>query len=169
MVAIELPQELVGQIRILQREFADKYGSAAALKPPVHITVSRPVHLDIEDLNTYRNLLRSVVMQAKPLNLILEGFDFFIVNRVVFIRVRHDDGLAEIHHRFEEVWYGKPSTRFSPHITIGYRNIDEAIFKTVMADYQQRNFEGAFTAMEVRLWKHESGYWKTLEQLPLIA
>lgn len=87
MAALEPPPSIAKTIRLLQVEFAARYGSKAALKPPVHITLSPPVYLDEEALGQYRSALLEVSKNAGPFGISLRDFSFFKNNRVLFIRV----------------------------------------------------------------------------------
>jgi len=58
---------------------------------------------------------------------------------------------------------------YRPHITIGYRNIDVETFKKIMEDYTGRLYSGSFVVDNVRLWKHEAGYWNTIAQMNLLS
>ncbi|MCZ2100777.1 MAG: 2'-5' RNA ligase family protein [Chitinophagales bacterium] len=166
MAAIEPPSDLAASIRLLQEEFAGCYGSAAALKPPVHITFSPPVHLDHPELEHYSSLLKEVALQTSPIELQLDGFDFFIKNKVVFIRVVPHALLNAMHQDFERKWQNKDALPYRPHITIGYRNLDTAIFKDIVKDYSKRTFKDKLGVNNLHLWQHTDGRWKTIDSMP---
>ncbi|KXK40756.1 MAG: 2'-5' RNA ligase [Bacteroidetes bacterium OLB9] len=167
MAAIEPPSDLANAIRHLQEEFANLYGSAAALKPPVHITFSPPIHLDNGALQLYSGALKEVSGRAAPMVLQLNGFGFFIKNKVVFISVMPHLQLNTLHQDFESQWYNNHDLpTYRPHITIGYRNLDTATFKKIMKDYSARTFNSQFEVNAIHLWQHIEGRWNTIETMP---
>jgi len=169
ITAIEPPVELAENIRILQRAFADNYGFPVALRPPVHITFTPPVHLNDAELNRYTNRLSETAQQTRQFEVVLEGFGFFHQARVVYIRVNQQPHLEEMHQLFTAGLAGDFRQVYRPHITIGYRNIDVETFKKIMEDYTGRLYSGSFVVDNVRLWKHEAGYWNTIAQMNLLS
>lgn len=166
MSAFEPPIGLGDEIRALQQTFANLYGSAAALKPPVHITFSPPVHLDNEQLLIYKTNLRYVAAQTIPFEVELDSFDFFKKNRVVFIRVLANQALQEMYKTFQILIGNDLNQRYIPHFTIGYRKIEEDIFEKIIEDYTDQTFKARFKVSKLNLWKHENGSWKTIESMP---
>jgi 2'-5' RNA ligase len=166
MSAFEPPIVLADEIRILQQTFANLYGSGAALKPPVHITFSPPIHLDNEQLLIYKTNLRSVAAKTIPFEVELDSFDFFKKNRVVFIRVLANQALQEMYKAFLILMGSNLNQRYSPHFTIGYRKIEEDTFEKIIEDYTVRTFKAHFTISKLNVWKHENGSWKTIESMP---
>lgn len=165
MSAFVPPPALTNEIRRVQHAFTSKYGSAAALKPPVHITFSPPVNLDEVALKIYRSQLKFIADKSTPFEIVLDGFDFFSRNRVVFIRIVENTSLIKMHEMFQMALTAEKSA-YHPHITIGYRKIEAPTFKMIMDDYQHQRFNGKFEVNQLHLWKYEGGQWKTIETMP---
>lgn len=166
MAAIRLPDSLAGHVRSLQREFAENYGSAAALRPPVHITVSPPEHIDALQIQTYSSNLAIAASKSDAFEIIMDGFDFFKKNRVVFIRVRDNRKLNELVFQFKSLQKITDNILYHPHVTIGYRNLTEEVFNRIVSDYEFRSFNDKFLANRVELWKHNGQFWETIESYP---
>lgn len=166
MSAIVPPAELAEKIRRLQREFADKYGSAAALKPPVHITFGPPEYLDEAGLERYVRLLDSVAGGAHYFSIVLNGFGFFVKNKVLFVKAKAGKPIFELYLRFNPQRAMPDSRPYHPHITIGYRKILPATFVQIMKDYKERLFEGKFIASGLQLWQHTDECWQAIKEFP---
>ncbi len=167
MSAIQIQPPLSDEIRALQREFAELYGSPAALKPPVHITVGPPIHLPEPDLEHYKRSLEKATAVTPPFGLELDGFDFFEKNRVVFVKVESNKILESLVDIFNESQGIKPKRKYHPHVTIGYRNISPETYKEIKSDYRKRTFLARIQIGSVQLWKHENGFWNTIAKYPL--
>lgn len=166
MTAIVPPKMLGEEIRALQQEFAVRYGSAAALRPPVHLTFSPPEYLDEEEFKEYKAQLERVCKATSPFEIELRGFGFFVKNRVVFIEAASGASLLKIVHSFRHARNKVDSRPYHPHITIGYRNILPEVFEKIMTEYFDKQFSGGFTIDQLEIWKYDQKNWKTIEQLP---
>lgn len=166
MAALEPPEKVSSEIRMLQTEFVEKFGSAAALKPPVHITFSPPEQLSETELETYRRQIKNISQKYGPMNIEIDGFDFFEKNRVLFLRVKENAQLLEMQNSFA---FGKtnPDRRtYHPHITIGYRKILPEIFENIIREYQDRDFHKIFQVNSIQLWRYENKSWNTIQRFP---
>lgn len=167
MAALEPPPSIAKTIRLLQEEFAARYRSKAALKPPVHITLSPPVYLDEEALGQYRSGLLEVSKNGRPFGITLRDFGFFKNNRVLFIRVSSSVQLSNLQKEFNDKLKHPDGRPYQPHITIGYRDLSAAIFEEIMKRYSMQSFNTQFTINSIRLWKHNGVSWETIEEFPL--
>lgn len=156
------PAGLAQEIRTLQQEFADRYGTAAALKPPVHTTFSPPEHLDPSGADDYQQQLTEVCKEAVPFEITLSGFDCFLKNKVMFIAVAPCEPLMKLEQAFRSRKNSKETRPYHPHITIGYRNMLPEVFERAVEDYKSRTFNASFMVDALYVWKHEGGMWKTV-------
>lgn len=165
MVAIEPPPPLAQKIRQLQKEFAERYDSRAALKPPVHITVKPPFLLEENDVDVFREQLADFTARQPSFHVQLKGFGFFMRNRVVFLEPAPNPALFDLHAAFQR-GFGGEERPYHPHITIGYRDLKPACFEKAVMEYQDRPFSAEFPVNALHFWKHEGGRWQTTGVLP---
>lgn len=165
MIAIEPPAELSEKIRIIQRKFSETFGSAAALKPPVHITFKPPFRIDSELQKDYEKSVEGFCKNQKSLVVELNGFRFFKRNRVAFIFVTRNDILEKMYYSFESS-EEKNKKPYHAHITIGYRNLSDETFKEIMKFYRDLPFYGSFPVNGLNLWTHNGKAWKNISFFP---
>lgn len=161
MTAIVPPTQLATKIRDLQHEFSDKYGSAAALRPPVHITITPPHHLEEQEVTAFMQSVKNLP-NRNSYGISIDGFAFFKRNRVLFLRVLQNETLAKIQTNLSKLLNVSENRPYRPHITIGYRDISQSTFEEIVRDYQSRPFKATFVVSEIQLWKHEDKRWKTI-------
>lgn len=166
MTAIIPPAELETEIRQLQHAFSEIYGSAAALRPPVHITVTPPCHLEEDEVKAFRNSAKSL-HGLTPFEIRVDGFDFFKSNRVLFLRVTQEALLQEIQKKLSSLLPVHETRPYRPHITVGYRDITKSAFKNIMNHYEARTFRAQFMVTEIQLWKHEEKKWRVEDRFLL--
>jgi 2'-5' RNA ligase len=169
MFAIMPPAELAARIHTERQNFAEQYKCVKALKPPVHITLYPPFkHADgLED--TIKGIRNWASLQTKfPVE--LKNFNFF-KNRnspVIYIDVVANDHLKKLHNEFlDQLKKYMPVERpdkYTPHITIGYRDVPPAIFPEIVKAYSPRRFSAAFDVSSIYLWRHDGKNWQVQQE-----
>ncbi len=170
MFAIMPPPELASRIDNERKIFSENYKCHRALKPPVHITLFEPFKNEpgFEDEITG---LQQWAGAQRPFSIELKNFNFFR-NRnspVVYIDVVKNEHLTRLHrsfltelHQYLEMERNK--SQYSPHITIGYRDVPPAIFPEIIKNYSKRPFSASFEVNTVYLWKHDTRNWQVVRE-----
>lgn len=174
LTAILPPSSLSEEISEIREEISGKFKVYKALKPPVHITLFRPVHLEEEREKHLIRLLKPVSMQHRPFEQSLENFDSFN-NQTLYIRVAKTPLLQALQKDIAGVFNKnkidprevKGNTSFSPHITIAYRDIPPNVFPVLWNEYKNRKFRRNFSIEKFSLLKHDGEQWNLLEEYPL--
>ncbi|MBU2914401.1 2'-5' RNA ligase family protein [Reichenbachiella agariperforans] len=166
-VAIVPEEPVREQVHQFKCEAADRYGSKAALKSPPHITLHMPFQWRDDREDQLLEVMRSFSFDRYPIELTLDGFDFF-PPRVVYIKVEENEALRELqkdlcdHIRRELNIFNATykDMGFHPHMTIAFRDLKKTLFPQVMEDYSQRNFQTKMTVAGFTLLKNESKQWQ---------
>ena len=177
MFALMPPEKLSKEIHDERLTFAEEYGFVAALKPPVHITVLPPFKIPTEDCNAFETKVSGMhewAHRQSQLTVELNNFNFFdnYGHPVLFIDVVKSPKLIKLRTSFLKQldhypWIEKSTLPFKPHITIGYRDIDPAVFPTIREVYARRKFKAAFECDAIYLWKHDGKQWQIFKTFEL--
>jgi len=173
MFAIMPPTELAKRINTERQILSERYSCFKALKPPVHITLCNPfwtsdeVESEILRIQNWADYQKSVQIELK-------NFNFFPKpkNPVVYIDVMENSYLKELHKSFKKELKKykhivQDSKGFTPHFTIGYRDVSPEIFPMVVKEYSKRFFSGSFLCDKIYFWKHNGKYWQILNEFVL--
>nr|MBC7613216.1 2'-5' RNA ligase family protein [Pseudopedobacter sp.] len=171
-IAIVPPKEVAERIHQIRLEFAEKYHSEEALKPPVHLTLKEPFKMDVKDELILKRKLSFIATQHQHFKHILKDFDRFQKHTIYINAEKHPLllGLKKgIKKTFRTNFYHVEQDQmpFNPHYTIAYRNIGEHIFEMAFADYESKNFYAEFECDEFILFKHNGKQWHNIEAFKL--
>lgn len=166
MFAIMPPHSLALKIDDERKNFAEKYKCVKALKPPVHITLYEPFKRSSE-IEEKISGIQSWAEKQKPFQVDLKNFNFFRHSKspVVYIDIVKNDSLSMLHESFIEqlkkyMPVEKHNITYTPHFTIGYRDIPPAIFPDIMNEYSKRRFSESFEVKCIYFWKHDGKNWQ---------
>lgn len=174
LTAILPPVPLAEEIDEVRIEISEKYRVYKALKPPVHITLFRPVNVD-DDIEKYLiQWLKPVTHLHNPFEQQLENFDSFN-NHTVFIRVLKNAHLQKLQKDISAVFNKnkidprevKGNTSFNPHVTVAYRDVPPEVFAEIWEGYKNRRFKRSFNVDRFTLLKHDGHRWSILKEFPL--
>ncbi|WP_207427467.1 2'-5' RNA ligase family protein [Pedobacter sp. SYSU D00535] len=174
LTAILPPPRLAEEIDEIRKEISVKYQVFAALKPPVHITLYRPLDVAASEESRLIKLLKPIGASHAPFPLQLENFDSFN-NKTLFINTPKSPAIANLQKDVSKVFYQnqvdvpemKGNTSFHPHITIAYRDVNPGTFKTIWEEFKNRKFKRSFDVEQFSLLKHDGRRWNTFAQFPL--
>ncbi|ASZ09521.1 2'-5' RNA ligase family protein [Chitinophaga pendula] len=174
-----LPNAAVGKEVIrLKQEFAQLYGPVAALKAMPHISIQVPftAHPGLE--RELSLALTEFAASQQPFEVFLNGFGFQPQpdKRVIYIQVEKTPPIVNLHLQliyflrkefgFSEMLARK---RFTPHITLAFKDLDEDQFADAWPDYESRPFNAAFRVNNMYLLRHNGLSWEVLQKCPLGA
>ena len=173
MFAIMPPQKLSARIDDERRNFAEKYKCVRALKQPVHITLFDPFKA-YDDVEKEMAKLQTWADRQKPFEVELKNYNYFrhSTKPVIYIDVVKNEQLSAMHLSFlHELDKHMPleamTNKYTPHITIGYRDIPVEIFPDIMHDYSKRRFSASFEVSTVYFWKHNGLNWQIQKEFKM--
>jgi 2'-5' RNA ligase len=175
LTAILPPEELTQQIDEIRKECAVRFNVKAALKPPVHITLYKPIKLEADREKELLQILQGIKRNHEPFKVELENFDTFN-STVVYIRVLKNQGLWNLEHEIKKAYKDRgidteeesSNKAYHPHITIAYRDIPRATFPVMWTAYKNKKFKRNFMASHFTLLKHNGEKWLPLQNFDLM-
>ena len=163
------------EIEEVRNEFAHTYGCKAALKHQVHVTLYPPFKNATTDEAEIEKTLLQEIATREQFVINIKGFDSFIRNEVIFLKVELSEPLRELQKEIANILAGrlqhapKKDQPYHPHITIGYRDIPRQRFTEALKYYLPRKYEAHFAVEQVYLWRHDGKRWDTIATMPLKA
>lgn len=166
LTAILPPDDLTTEIDGIRKSCATRFKVSAALKPPVHITLFRPIKLDKDLEGELVAVLENIKKSNQPFTVELKDFDIFR-KHVVFINVLKSLELWKLADQVKDEYYEHklamkdPNDHkdFHPHITIAFRDIPPQIFPELWAFYKDSRYTASFSVNSFSLLKHDGSKW----------
>lgn len=164
LIAILPPKGLSIAIDQIRRECSQTFQIYKALRPPVHLTLRFIGSLEesyeaqlISSLNGARNF--------KPFIQELENFSGFQNARAVYIAGTKNKQIDRLYQQIKVLTksYGKDlHDSLTPHLTIAYRDVNEAKYQEILDYYQSKTFHAMFEVNHFSLLKHDGSTWNVL-------
>ncbi len=174
LTAIMPPLELAEQIREIKEELSERFRTYAALKPPVHITLYRPVNIKEDFENHLMKVLKPIGYSHAPFKVDLLNYDCFTI-QTLFISVVKNSLLGDLQKEISSVFHKNKidpkehtgNTTFHPHITVAYRDIPPEAFPVIWDEYKNKKFKRSFLVDHFSLLKHNGKQWQIFKEFPL--
>ncbi|MBC7916041.1 MAG: 2'-5' RNA ligase family protein [Pyrinomonadaceae bacterium] len=174
LTAILPPSHLSEQIDDIRKELSERFKIYAALKPPVHITLFRPVNIEKSFGEQLVKLLKPVGYKHGPFRQDLLNFDSFNIQTLFIAGVKNPllsalqkDIAAVFNKNKIDPREVKGNTAFHPHVTIAYRDIPPDVFPEMWNEIKNRKFKRSFLIDHFTLLKHTGKEWKVFTEFPL--
>ncbi|MCO4293375.1 2'-5' RNA ligase family protein [Solitalea sp. MAHUQ-68] len=166
-----LPNELISNEIIAWKElFATKYNATYGLKVLPHITLKPPFVLKESFINTLISELRHFTKHEFSFKINLEGFGFFTGKKsdVVYVKLTDTSNLHQFYERLVtflnnqsmSILHLEPSARYTPHLTIAYRDLSLEARKMAWLEFENLNYVRTFDVSEFHLLKHDGKHWR---------
>ena len=167
------PAELAKGIHAQRLQFAESHFCQEALKPPVHLTLFPTIDMP-EYFEKRFQLLEDWLAQQAKFTVQLHNFNFFDNMRspALYIDVVKNEQLKTLRAGLckmlrKEIPILKSPGSFTPHFTIGYRDIPKEVFSNIRKEYARRRFEGSFEVNKLYLLKHNYANWQIHREFEL--
>ncbi|HIK44377.1 MAG TPA: 2'-5' RNA ligase family protein [Leptolyngbyaceae cyanobacterium M65_K2018_010] len=165
-VALLPPADLQSQVTAIKEDISQRFHSQAALKSPPHITLLPPFDWPLDALDRLQGFLQTFAQAQTPIPIRLSGFKAF-PPRVIYIDVVPEASLIACQSLLQQSFrttfsMTDPRARrlsFTPHMTVGFRDLKPAAFHRAWADYKDRPFNAHFIAHELTLLRHNGQRW----------
>lgn len=157
-----------------KNDFANRYGSKAALRSPPHITLHMPFLWKDKREATLLEALAGFARSQSATPVALTGFGCF-APRVIFIAVRLTDEIRNFQHdlhRFcrQHLQLFNAEYRdlaFHPHLTIAFRDLKKDAFREAWNEFQHMPFDHRFLADRLVLLRHDGSRWVSHQEFLL--
>lgn len=172
MFAFMPPAELAKRLDLMRVEFSELFKFYKGLKPPVHITLYEPFQMLNEKTSTFEAYIAKLQEWASfqhPFKVDLRDFNFFNNPKhpVVYVDVLKSKAIKNFHAGFINE-LGKFHLQgigrsYTPHITIGYRDVTPEAFPGIKDYYSRQTFSSSFVCNTFYLWKHDGTNWQVIK------
>lgn len=174
LIGVLPPEQLSEEIEEIRQELSERFNIYAALKPPVHITLFRPLKLDEKLEKHLVKLLKPIGYNHYPFSQDLLNFDCFNI-QTAFITAVKSSPLNDLQKEISgvinknkiDVKDVKGNTTFHPHITVAYRDIPPEVFPLLWNELKNRKFKRSFMVDKFHLLKHNRKKWMPFEEFQL--
>jgi 2'-5' RNA ligase len=176
-IAILPPEEVNNQIEEIRLECSRKFGVFKALRPPVHITLYPPFHLDESCQANLERLIGDGTMALSSFTQHLENYGSF-ARKVVYIDAVKNTKLEYLYqailsviarNKIDRQLESRINQPYNPHITIAYRDVSNEQFAAIWNEYKDRKLELSFEIERFTLLKHEKQKWVPVRDFELVA
>lgn len=174
LTAILPPPALSEEINDIREEISERFNVFAALKPPVHITLFRPLNVDTVLEKHLIKWLKPITLLHKPFTIELENFDSFN-NKTLFVQCIKNPPLQALQKDISGIFNSNKvcrdevsgNNRFHPHVTVAYRDLSPEVFEQLWLEFKSRKLKRSFVADKVSLLKHDGRKWNMMTEFIL--
>jgi 2'-5' RNA ligase len=176
-IAIIPPQDICDEITSFKKDIARDYGSHRALKIIPHITLKAPFKMPAAHHAGLFDWFKEMYVDAGPFVVDLDNFGAFNKksNPVIFVHPVMNIQLAtfqkeiirSFHNHFPQITIMDVEHKFTPHITIAYRDLEFARFQEAWKIYQDKEYKRTFTVNDFHLLQHDDVKWNVVETYTL--
>lgn len=173
-LAALLPPEPEAQIIAFKRDFAENFAAPYALKPPGHITFADTFHANAAELPKLNPHLEKLFSTFSPLTAEVRNFAAFTSSLAIFAAIHNQQDFQGMREAL--FWFNKntrllgpkavKSKSFTPHITVGYRDLTEENFHAAWKKYSRLQFSADFVIDRIHLMHHRKK-WQSVHEFPL--
>src|SRR5690606_7384373 len=97
-IAVEPHNELIDKIRVIQKDFADRFSSSKSYRNFPHITIIPPFSLHDDQETALISKFKDISLATKPFTVHLNGFGSFLnsKNLAIFIKPENESELTAL-------------------------------------------------------------------------
>ena len=171
-IAVMPPQKICEEIRSIQSDFANQFGSSAALKVIPHITLKAPVKLHALEHARLLDWFEKLVINIRPFKIELKNYGCFAHKEhpVIFIQPVMNDILFTLQKEtarnfgiaYPEIPVRRTEVTFHPHITVAYKDLTFEKFLEAWEIYKTKTYSSIFEINELHLLQHQQSRWNVI-------
>jgi 2'-5' RNA ligase len=175
-IALTPSQEVSNDIIGFKNDFADRFGSRAALKVIPHITLKTPFKLPVSEHLKLIQWFQNLYINLEAFNIELNNFGAFpnLHAPVVFVQPVISVALyslqKEILRRFKILYPNlvQPTDlKFKPHMTVAYRDLGPEQFQQEWKEYKVKEYKALFEVKNFHLLQHDTRKWNIINTYSL--
>lgn len=168
------PDPVQKEITAFKLEAGRLFHTSKALRSPVHVTLIPPYHGSDRRIRDIDLRVEAVARGFQPFDLVCQGFGCF-APRVIFVALLASNELSLLHQtlmissqKAEGPALPRPS-RFHPHMTIAFRDLDRHLFSAAWTHFQSRPYERSWTATGIWRLTHAGASWHPQRFFPFVG
>ncbi|RZL44661.1 MAG: 2'-5' RNA ligase family protein [Pedobacter sp.] len=169
LVCLIPPVSIVEDIEVIRNDISIKYNVLESLKRPVHITLYNPVKIDslVTEKEFFKALENASYMES--FSQILKNFNSF-PQHTFYIDVEQNANLMKLQAQIKaelkplKLIPSKDIIKFTPHLTIAFRDIKPMVYDSIMEEYKQKNFKRSFPVSGFSVYKHIDKSWRPFRE-----
>jgi 2'-5' RNA ligase len=172
-IAIIPPEPIYSEIKEFQKEIAEKFHSIEAFKRPAHITLVAPFMVSGTQEKELKKFIVNFGMKQTPFELSIDGFGSFSVH-TIYAAFEENILLGKMQKDISSSFYKKfsikrdqPNYRFTPHITIGFKDLTPPMFELAWPQYRDKLYRRKWMLKYICLLKHNFKEWEIIEHAEL--
>jgi 2'-5' RNA ligase len=158
-IAVIPPDPIKSTIEKIKLEFSQKYTAVHALKSPPHITLKPPFSMYKNELGDICKTLDAVASQETSFEITAFRFNAFSP-KVIYIDFRKSHSLDALQKRLTKMSDNLKKHRFTPHMTIAFRDLSAALFYKAWKEYENKEIGFSFKVDRLYLLKHVGKKWQ---------
>lgn len=158
-IAVYPSQEIIDEIRVFKTDLALHYENSKALNNDAHITLFPPFSRETELESDIHTAFQKIDTDMSPFEVVLNGFGSFPnpENPVLYVKPEYSENLNILHqHVARQFSFNKYS--FSPHMTVGYRNLTFENYLKAWEIYENKEYKTKFLVDKILLLRFD-GKW----------
>ena len=166
-IAIYPDQKIIDEIRIFKEDLAQNFANSKALTNDAHITLAPPFSREIELEEDIHLAFQKINTNIAPFEINLKGFGSFPnpKNPVLYIKPEENEYLKQLYLNVKEK-FSFERDLFSPHVTVGYRDLTFENFLKAWEIYKDKNYKTKFLVDKISLLRHD-GKWVPINEKKL--
>ncbi len=161
------------EITAFKLEAGQLFHTTKALRSPAHVTLIPPFRGSDRQILDIDLCVAEVAQTFQPFDLVCQGFGCF-APRVIFVSLLASDELRLLHQtlticspKAEGPAIPYPS-RFHPHMTVAFRDLDRQVFSAAWTHFQSRPYERSWTATGIWRLTHAGASWHPQRFFPFV-
>ncbi len=172
-IALLPPLAIQNYANEIKEYFAQNHSSRGAQKSPPHITLQPPFEWQLDEQFVLEQALINFTATRTPVPITLNRFGAF-PPRVIYINVLKTPQLLTLQQdlmAYCEAALGiiasvSQNRPFAPHLTVAFRDLTKQHFDEAWLEFQNRQVEYTFTALQLTLLIHDGKRWNVSAEFP---
>lgn len=166
-IAIYPDQKIIDEVRVFKEDLAYNFANSKALTNDAHITLAPPFSREIELEEDIHLAFQKINTSIAPFEINLNGFGSFPnpKNPVLYIKPEENEYLKQLYLNVKEK-FSFERDLFSPHVTVGYRDLTFENFLKAWEIYKDKNYKTKFLVDKISLLRHD-GKWVPINEKKL--
>lgn len=167
-IAVYPPQPIIDEIKKFKLDLALNYANSKALKNEAHITLFAPFSREIHMENDIHEAFQRIDTTILPFEIELNGFGSFAnpKNPVIYVKPENNEQLKKLYQKVKTI-FNFMDYSFSPHITVGYRDLSWENYLKAWEAYQDKEYKTKFLVDRIILLRLDE-YWVPIAEKKLM-
>ncbi len=165
-IAVEPHSELTDKIRLIQKDFAERFLSSKSYRNFPHITIIPPFSCQDDQERGLISKFMKIPLSTEKFTVHLDGFGSFpnFKSPAIFIKPENDSELTGIFNEINSAMksFDYHDSKFRPHLTVAYRDLSPENYRKSWQEYQKKSFRDSFVVSAVNLYKHDGRKWNKI-------